>query len=213
MRSALKLATVVTAAAMLLASCSSSTDVDGSVVPTLETPPSLEATPTPEVTEEPVPEVAVGDVVTAEQAETLPEGQVAFELETGELVVVDQGQRLPDVILNEVAAKAPESLPPTNPGIGPSADVFYRSQEVGLATGRYPVTVVRGGGYGRDGSLESEGYGVSFQAEAMTVYKQSDRFKNFQVVFRTPEEALAFAEEIVAQTSDPSIYDIIVAVS
>src|SRR5690625_2852676 len=106
MTTTIRAARYLTAAtlAVLLAACSTATgDVSA---PTAEPAPAATevATPAPEPTPEPTPEVveaAVGDTVTEEEAELLPEGQTAYPLEDGTLVVVDINEPLPEPLVQE----------------------------------------------------------------------------------------------------------------
>jgi len=90
---------------LVLTGCSNSTELNAELTPVNTAPVEVQTPAETPAVEAPVA-VAAGDVVTEEQAETLPEGQRAFELADGSLIVVQADQPLPAPVRDEIAQQA-----------------------------------------------------------------------------------------------------------
>lgn len=148
----------------------------------------VEDTPTPE----PMPEVieaAAGDVITEDEAELLPQGQRAFPLEDGTLVVVDDSEPLPEVIIEEAAAPAAAKTAEIGASAGRTRAVYDEataaSSKIIGQTGRYPVMIYK--------MYDSEGW--KYQATGAAAVNPAPTSKSV---------AVAAAEAYIAAQDDPS---------
>lgn len=80
----------------------------------------------------PVPP-AVGETITAEQAEALPEGQRAYTMADGSLVVIDDVAPLPTAVFNDIAAPILEIATGFGPGGAQQAQSDLRAAAVAKA--------------------------------------------------------------------------------
>lgn len=103
-KNGLTTAALAAGVAVVLVGCSSSGDAAPSAEPSVvTTDAAVAATPA----EEPAPvPPAIGETITAEQAEALPEGQRAYTMADGSLVVIDDAAPLPEAVRAEMLAPA-----------------------------------------------------------------------------------------------------------
>lgn len=205
----LRLAAALIAAALLTAGCSSTAD-DATVEPAA----TVAATPTPEATtEEPTPETierAAGDVVTEAEAQTLPEGQTAYPTETGELVVVDATQPLPEVLVQEANSTIITDMVESyehamRTGNGSTAEAWRKYNDIGNETGRHVVIVSPSAEYDEHGNIVRTYWGAIPSGDAY-VANRSDADPGAP----TREGAIAKAEEYIATSEYPEAYQIVV---
>lgn len=154
-----------------------------------------------------------GQVVTAEQAASLPEGMVAHELPGGDLIALEKGEPLPGPVIDHlrslIVVDPPASLDEAvESGIhGEAAAVAAR---LGRETGRIPAYVYNVGRFDGDGSLMGELWMVEAGGEAADKVSEAIAAGDYvQLTYPTYEEAMAELEARIADTSDPSVYEVI----
>jgi hypothetical protein len=199
----------VTALGLMLASCS--TDTTAPEAPEVTaTAAADDATPAPIQTPEPAPTFATGDVIAPEQAELLPEHQVAYTLSSGETVVVDKEQRLPDSVLNEVTSMVAQYDRDLKIQAGQFQDTLSKIRQIQRETGRTVIYVYKAASYDINGNPEYSFWTPSFIDETKGIFS-SDLNANFKANQKaTPEEAVAYAEDVISRTIYDANYDVVV---
>lgn len=167
--------------------------------------------PVPVETGPHVPAFAVGDVVAPELVDHLPEHQAACTLSSGEAVVVDRGRPLPDPVLREVTSiLARADLDDVRGTIEITRDARARIREIQHQTGRVVVPVREAGSYDARDALRYTFWTPVFVDGAADVVAM-DRATDHAVDQKaTPEEAVAYAQSVVARTPYAARYDIVV---
>lgn len=160
----------------------------------------------PVVEETPVPTFAVGDVIDPSQAEFLPENQVAFTLMSGETVVVDKDQRLPDSVRNEVGILVGQAM---RADYKTQASIFEKQvrpkiREIQKATGVVVgYTVYSSGIYG-------SAWTVVIPGEPDAIIGADMKANKYANLHKTPEDALAYADTVIARIQYPGKYEVAV---
>lgn len=162
--------------------------------------------------EPPTPTFVAGDVIAPEHVVHLPEHQAACTLSTGEAVVVERGQRLPDPVLREVTSiLARADLDDVRGTIEIARDARARIREIQHQTGRVVVPVREAGAYDARDALSHTFWTPVFVDEAAADVVAVDRATDHAVDQRTtPHEAVAYAEDVVARTPYAARYDVVV---
>ncbi|WP_171468572.1 hypothetical protein [Cellulosimicrobium sp. 72-3] len=164
-------------------------------------------------TKQEVPTFAAGDVITADQVDALPETQGAVTLSSGETVVVDKDERLPDVVLNDVAAPflAAGLENPTAANAAAVDTVFPKIQEVKAASDRTVVIVKESGSYDVNNNLEYTFWATLFVGEPKNIVITDQKSNPTANQHPTSEAAVAYAENVISRTKYDERYDIVVA--
>jgi hypothetical protein len=202
----------VTALGLTLASCSTDTTTPEAPEATA-TAAADDAAATPSETPEPeVPTFATGDVIAPEQAELLPEHQVAYTLTSGETVVVDKEQRLPDPVLNEVTSLVAQYVRnDAETLMAQFMDAQSKIREIQRETGRAVVYVWHTYSDGSDGITLPHDYWTAVFVDEPKSIMVSDTDANFEANrHATPEAAVAYAENVISRTQYDANYDVVV---
>jgi len=210
---AIRLAATLAATATLAAGCppASSGDPGGD-----DPAATASATHTEEATtEEPTPEVieaSAGDIVTDEEAELLAEGLSAYALASGELVVVDADEPLPEVLVEEVRSMVPDSWTYDDlmkTGKDRTTDAFYKTQDIAIRTGRETVMVAETQAHDINGNVEKVYWGAAGTGEVGNTLAAGvwDRYDD---PMTSREEAVSYVEGLIAESENPEAYQVIV---
>lgn len=154
-----------------------------------------------------------GQIITAEQAAALPGGLVAHELPDGEFIALQEGEPLPEPVIDHlrslIVVDPPQSLDEAvDSGVhGEAAAVAAR---LAAATGRIPAYVYNVGRFDGDGTLMGELWMIEAGGEAADKVTQTISSGDYvQLTYPTYDEAMAELEARVADTSDPDAYELI----
>ncbi|WP_171905279.1 hypothetical protein [Cellulosimicrobium cellulans] len=158
-----------------------------------------------------LPALAVGDVIAPEHVDQLPEHQAACTLSSGEMVVVERRRPLPDPVLREVTSiLARADLDDVRGTLELTRDARARIREIQHQTGRVVVPVREAGSYDARDALRYTFWTPVFVDGAADVVAM-DRATDHAVDQKaTPEEAVAYAQGVVARTPYAASYDIVV---
>lgn len=196
---------------LALGACSPQGAQGPSPAPSADAAPS--AAPAEEDTKPTPPTFATGDIITADLVETLPENQAAFTLASGEIVVVDRAQRLPDVVLNEVIAVYPRRDNGMTPGQNGSTYMTVtvpKINEIARTVGRTPVLVVPSGEYDINNKLVRTYWAALFVGEPNEISTRDTNETFSANQHATAEAAVAYAEDVISRTKYDIEYDIVV---
>lgn len=175
----------------LIAGCS--TPDDGSAAAPPATAPTAAVTTAPE----PVSATA-GDTVTEEQAEGLPEGQVAYPLASGEHVVVEATAPLPDAVRADMTAAVTAGVGPLTDGFSAYAFALSYVKSASTSAGKNVLIVFHNplGSFG-----DEEPYPIWITKGTMPAAIQGTLGL---------EEQIANVEAFIAAQPDPSLWDYVV---
>lgn len=202
-------AVMASASIALLVGCSSSADQEEESVPALTLALEASATPSPEPTPE-LLDVSVGEVVTEEQVDLLPEGQTAYPTEDGTLVVVDVTQPLPEVLVQEanstiITDPAASYERAMRTGKASTTLAWEKYNDIGNETGRHVVIVSPSAEYNEHGNVVRTFWGAVPSGDAY-VANRADSDPGAP----TKEGAIAKAEQYIATSAYPEAYQIVV---
>ncbi len=177
-------ALVLALAGGLVAGCSSNaTEAPAPTATATAEAPDQAETPIVEPTPEAPAPAAVGDVITAEQAEALPAGQRTYAMADGSLVVIDDAAPLPEAVRAEMIAPIVELVAQF-----PSDDV----DRMGAAKSEVSDAIVATTEHGRTFYVI-----VSYEADAGTFYTALSR-DDGKFLFNgvmSKDEAIRLAQE------------------
>lgn len=153
-----------------------------------------------------------GDIVSEDDAFWLAEGLSAYALASGELVVVDADEPLPEVLVEEVRSMVPDSWTYDDlmkTGKDRTTDAFYKTQDIAIRTGRETVMVAETQAHDINGNVEKVYWGAAGTGEVGNTLAAGvwDRYDD---PMTSREEAVSYVEGLIADSENPEAYQVIV---